>query len=192
VLFRSAYKALVNCIKLQPGQKVLINGGSGGVGTYGVQIAKALGARVTATCGTDNIDFVKSLGADEVIDYKEQDARKLPELFDGVLDAAGKWDFSSVKKILTKNGVYVSTLPSRDVVVGMLASKIFPGKKAYIVSSGSGNRVSQELTAIADMITSGKVRTIIQETISLDEVPKAHEASQKGHARGKTIVRIGA
>jgi NADPH:quinone reductase-like Zn-dependent oxidoreductase len=185
----TAYKALKLQIKLAPGQSVLINGASGGVGTFAVQIAKVLGAKITATCGAENIDFVKSLGADHVIDYKEQDVRTLSEKYDGIFDASAKLNFASASKLLNKNGVYVTTVPDPFTIVG-LATSLFGGKKAYIVSAGSGAHVPEELSAIAEMVVTEQVRVIVAKTVSLDDVSTAHKDSETGHARGKTVIRI--
>ncbi|MBS1953837.1 MAG: NAD(P)-dependent alcohol dehydrogenase [Cyanobacteria bacterium SZAS-4] len=185
----TAYKAFKLQIKLQPGQKVLINGASGGVGSFAVQIAKAMGAKITATCSADNIEFVRSLGADEVVDYKEQDIRTLSEKFDGIFDASAKLNFAAATRMLTKHGVYVTTVPDPFTVLGLLTS-ILGGKKAYIVSAGSGAFVSQELSAIAEMVLSGQVKPIIAKSVSLEEVPDSQKFSEAGHARGKTVIDI--
>ncbi len=186
----TAYKALKLQIKLKPGQSVLINGASGGVGSFAVQIAKVLGAKITATCGADNIEFVKSLGADQVIDYQVQDVRSIKERFDGIFDASAKLNFSLAKPMLNRNGVYVTTVPDPQTILGMATCALFGGKKAYIVSAGSGAHVPEELSAIADMIVSGQIHPIIAKTIKLEDVAKAHEDSEQGHARGKTVVEI--
>ncbi len=186
----TAYKALKSQINLEPGQSVLINGASGGVGSFAVQIAKVLGAKITATCGADNIEFVKSLGADQVIDYKTQDVRNLKEKFDGVFDASAKLNFSSAKPLLNKNGVYVTTVPDPHTILGLVTCALFGGKRAYIVSAGSGAHVADELSAIAEMITTGQIHPIIASTIPLENVPKAHDESEQGHARGKTVVEM--
>lgn len=185
----TAYKAFKLQIKLQQDQSVLINGASGGVGSFAVQIAKAMGAKITATCGADNIEFVKSLGADEVIDYKEQDVRTLSEKFDGIFDASAKLNFAAATRLLKKNGVYVTTVPDPFTLLGVVTS-LLGGKKAYIVSAGSGAFVSQELSAIAEMVVSGQVRPIIAKSVPLEEVPDAQKFSEAGHARGKTVIDI--
>lgn len=185
----TAYKAFTLQIQLKPDQSVLINGASGGVGSFAVQIAKAMGAKITATCGADNMEFVKSLGADQVIDYKQQDVRTLEEKFDGIFDASAKLNFKVASRMLNKHGVYVTTVPDPYTVLGLVTS-LFGGKKAFIVSAGSGAYVQEELSAIADMVVSGKVRPIIAKSVSLEEVPNAQKYSEEGHARGKTVIDI--
>lgn len=185
----TAYKALKLQMKVCSGQSVLINGASGGVGSFAVQMAKEFGAHVTATCGADNIDFVRTLGADDVIDYKKQEVTKLNQKFDSILDASAKLNFAAVRRILKKNGAYVTTVPDPYTLVGLVTS-IFGGRKAYIVSAGSGEFVSQELSEIAALILAEKVKPIITNTVSLENVPAAHAISAEGHARGKTVVEI--
>ncbi len=185
----TAYKAFKLQIKLQPDQRVLINGASGGVGSFAVQIAKTMGVKITATCGADNIEFVKSLGAGEVIDYKEQNVSTMEDKFDGIFDASAKLNFKVASRLLNKHGVYVTTVPDPYTVLGLVTS-FFGGKKAYIVSAGSGAFVQQELSAIAEMVVSGQVRPIIAKSVPLEQVPAAHKYSEDGHARGKTVVDI--
>jgi NADPH:quinone reductase-like Zn-dependent oxidoreductase len=185
----TAYKALKLQIKLQAGQTVLINGASGGVGSFAVQIARSLGAKIVATGGADNLEFVKELGADDVIDYKEQDISKLTQKFDGIFDASAKLNFRIASKMLNKHGVYVTTVPDPYTVLGMLTST-FCRQKAYIVSAGSGAFVSQELSAIAELVLSGQVRPIIAKSISLEQVPEFQKVSEAGHARGKTVIEL--
>ncbi len=185
----TAYKALKQQIKLQSGQTVLINGASGGVGTFAVQIARSIGAKIVATCGADNMELVKELGADDVIDYREQDVARLTQKFDGIFDASAKLNFRVASKMLNKHGVYVTTVPDAYTILGMLTST-FCRQKAYIVSAGSGAFVSQELTAIAELVLSGQVKPIIAKTISLEQVPEFQRVSEAGHARGKTVIEM--
>ncbi|MFN8550708.1 MAG: zinc-binding dehydrogenase [Candidatus Obscuribacterales bacterium] len=142
-----------------------------------------------ATCGADNIDFVKELGADDVIDYKEQDVAKLTQKFDGIFDASAKLNFRIASNMLNKHGVYVTTVPDAYTILGLLTSS-FCRQKAYIVSAGSGAFVSQELSAIAEMVLSGQVKPIIAKSISLEQVPESQKVSEAGHARGKTVIAI--
>lgn len=185
----TAHKAFKHLMNLKPDQSVLINGASGGVGSFAVQLAKIIGAKVTATCGADNIDFVRSLGADEVVDYKTVDVTAFPAKFDGVFDASAKLNFRNACKILKSGGVYVTTVPDPYTVVGMLISFI-RGKKAHIVNAGTGAFISRELSELADFVVVGQLKPIIASTVSLDQVAAAHAQSAQGHARGKVVVSI--
>jgi NADPH:quinone reductase-like Zn-dependent oxidoreductase len=186
----TALKALRQHIGLQPGNKVLINGASGGVGSFAVQIAKADGARVSATCSAPNIQFVQSLGADEVYDYATQDVASLDGQFNGILDASAKLSFASVKHRLIANGAYVTTVPDKRSVLPILLSKVFPGKKAKLVMAGSGANVSQELNDLAQLVIAGRIRPVISKVSSLSEVGQIHEIAERGHTRGKIVVII--
>jgi len=186
----TSLKALKHMINLSAGQSVFINGASGGVGTFAVQIAKVLGARVCATCGANNLDFVSELGADQVYDYKTLDLDQLKDKFDGVFDASAKLSFASAKQLLKRNGTLVTTVPSSETVLAMLISSVLPVSKVHIVLASSGANVPQELTELAELVTSGKVQPIIAQTIALEAVPAAHREAEKGHARGKTVIQI--
>ncbi|HEY9778514.1 MAG TPA: NAD(P)-dependent alcohol dehydrogenase [Planktothrix sp.] len=187
----AALKGLRQLIGQRHQMRVLINGASGGVGTFAVQIAKADGAYVVATCGKNNIDFVKSLGANEVFDYGTFDPRSGSQKFDGIFDVSATMSFSQAKPLLAHDGVYVTTVPDRSSVLPILLSGIpLPGPKAKIVMSQSGNRVSSELLELAQLVASGEIQPIISSTVSLDESPQAQATAEQGHTRGKTVIRI--
>lgn len=183
----TALQALRDLGQILPGHKVLINGASGGVGSYAVQIAKAFNAEVTAVCSTRNVELVQSLGADRIIDYTVQDFTKDTSVYDIIFDAVGKQSFSSCKNSLNPNGVYVTTLPDPDSVVQSVLSFLVPGKKSkLIVAQSSG----QDLAYLKELIEAGKMRSIIEHTYPLSELAAAHAASEQGHVVGKLAIAV--
>jgi NADPH:quinone reductase-like Zn-dependent oxidoreductase len=185
----TALETLKYMMQLRNGDSVLINGASGGVGSFAVQIAKALGVKVYATCSADNLEFVRSLGADEVCDYKQTDVSQLKEKFNGIFDASAKLKYSKVKHLLTSNGMYVTTLPDAPAILATAASWFTP-KKCRIVMVGTGRNVEEELSEFADLVLRNKVRPIIGKTIPLSAVAETHALAEQGHARGKTVIMI--
>lgn len=183
----TALQALRDQGNIQPGQSVLINGASGGVGTLAVQIAKALQAEVTAVCSTKNLELVKSLGADHIIDYKQQDFTQDTELYDIIFDAVGKLSFSHCKRVLKPNGVYVTTLPTPDSVVQIILTALVPGKKAKFVLE---THKSQDLVYLKDLIEAGKIRVVIDRTYPLQELAAAHAYSETERAVGKIAIAV--
>src|ERR1700733_6655349 len=141
----TAYKTFYEHAKLLAGQRVLINGASGGVGSFAVQMAKAIGAVVVATCSESNNEFVRAFGADQILDYGQIDITKIEAKFDCIFDASAKLNFSKIKHLLTKNGSYVTTVPNPDIVLRFLSPFALPGRKVYLVNAGIGARISQEL-----------------------------------------------
>lgn len=183
----TALQALRDLGQILPGHKVLINGASGGVGSYAVQIAKAFKAEVTAICGTQNMELVQSLGADRVIDYTVQDFTKDTSVYDIVFDAVGKQSFSGCKNILKSNGIYVTTLPDPDSVVQSFLTFVVPGKKSkLIVAQSSG----QDLAYLKELIEAGKMRSVIEHTYPLSELAAAHTISEQGHVVGKLAIAV--
>jgi NADPH:quinone reductase-like Zn-dependent oxidoreductase len=187
----TAYKTFHEHAKLLAGQHVLINGASGGVGSFAVQMAKAIGAMVVATCSETNNEFVRAFGADQILDYGQIDLTKLDEKFDCIFDASAKLNFSKIKHLLTKNGSYVTTVPSADMVLGFLSTVVLPGKKVYLVNAGMGARINQELTEITALFGAGKIRSVITHTISFQELAQAHMQAESGHNRGKSVILVG-
>ncbi len=183
----TALQALRNQGKIQLGQTVLINGASGGVGTFAVQIAKALGAQVTAVCSTKNLELVKSLGSERVIDYTQQDFTEDKAQYDIILDAVGKQSFSSCKGVLKPNGVYVTTLPTPDNIVQSVLRTLIPGQKAKIVLESSN---TQDLTYLKELIESGNIRTVIDRTYPLQDLASAHAYSETERAVGKIAIAV--
>lgn len=183
----TALQALRDLGQILPGHKVLINGASGGVGSFAVQIAKALKAEVTGVCSTQNVALVQSLGSDRVIDYTVQDFTKDTSFYDIIFDAVGKESFSGCQNILKPNGVYVTTLPDPDSVVQSVLTFLLPGKKSkLIVAQSSG----QDLAYLKELIEGGKIRSVIDRTYSLEELAVAHAESEQGHVVGKLVITV--
>src|SRR6266700_1364276 len=178
--------------KVQPGQKVLINGASGGVGTFAVQIAKSYGADVTGVCSTRNVDLVRSLGADRVIDYTKEDFTKSADRYDVILDNVANHSLSECRRVLNPKGKYVligggGANESRWLGPGlthafkaMVLSKFVSQQMGMMMADPS----QKDLTVLADLMQSGKVKAIIDRTYKLAEVPEAIRYLEEGHARG--------
>ena len=183
--------------KVQPGQKVLINGASGGVGTFAVQIAKSLGAEVTGVCSTRNVDLVRSLGADHVIDYTKEDFAKGAERYDVILDNVPNHSLSECRSVLTPKGKYVLiggggpndsrwVGPFGRVIKTMILSPFMSQKMGMMMADANHN----DLTILADMMQSGKLKPVIDRTYKLAEVPAAIAYLEQGHARGKVVITV--
>lgn len=183
----TALHALRNQAKVQPGQKVLINGASGGVGTFAVQIAKALGAEVTGVCSTRNLDMVRSIGADHVIDYTKEDFTRSGRRYDLILDNVGNRSFSDYRRALTPGGTH---LPNTGH--GGMGYVI----KAYIFSALMRQHArpflsvpnAEDLLYIKDLIEAGKVKPVIDRTYPMSETHEAFQYLEEEHARGKVVV----
>jgi NADPH:quinone reductase-like Zn-dependent oxidoreductase len=183
----TALQALRDLGQILPGHKVLINGASGGVGSFAVQIAKAFKAEVTAVCSTQNVELVKSLGGDRVIDYTVQDLTKDTSFYDIIFDAVGKESFSGCQNILKPNGVYVTTLPDPDSLVQSFLTFLLPGKKSKLIVAQSNG---QDLAYLKELIEGGKIRSVIDRTYSLEELAAAHAESEQGHVVGKLVIAV--
>src|SRR6266436_4033684 len=193
----TALQALRDKGKVQPGQKVLINGASGGVGTFAVQIAKSLGADVTGVCSTRNVDLVKSLGADHVIDYTKEDFTKSAERYDVMLDNVGNRTLSECKSVLTPNGKYVligGGGASEQGLLGGLGKALWAMLFSKFVNQQMGMMMAdpseKDLTILGDMMQSGKLKAVIDRTYKLSEVPEAIRYLEEGHAKGKVIITV--
>jgi NADPH:quinone reductase-like Zn-dependent oxidoreductase len=193
----TALQALRDKGKVQPGQKVLINGASGGVGTFAVQIAKSFGADVTGVCSTRNVDLVKSLGADHVIDYTKEDFTKGAERYDVMLDNVGNHSLSECRGVLTPHGKYVligGGGASDQGFLGGLGKALWAVVYSKFVNQQMGMMMAdanqKDLTILADMMQSGKVKAVIDRTYKLDQVPEAIRYLEQGHARGKVVVTV--
>jgi len=193
----TALQALRDKGKVQAGQKVLINGASGGVGTFAVQIAKSLGADVTGVCSTKNVDLVRSLGADHVIDYTKEDFAKGEQRYDVILDNVPNHSLSECRRILNPNGKYVMIGgggpndsrwigPFGRVINTMILSPFVSQKMGMMMADPS----QKDLAVLADMMQSGKVKPVIDRTYKLSEVPEAIRYLEQGHARGKVVITV--
>jgi NADPH:quinone reductase-like Zn-dependent oxidoreductase len=183
--------------KVQPGQKVLINGASGGVGTFAVQIAKTLGAEVTGVCSTRNVELVQSLGADHVIDYTKEDFTKGNERYDVILDNVGTQPLSGFRRVLKPNGILViigGGGPNDGKWVGPMVRPIKAKLMAPFTSQKMGMMLAdpsqKDLTVLANMMQSGKLKAVIDRTYKLSDLPDAIRYVEQGHARGKVIIAV--
>ena len=193
----TALQALRDKGKVQSGQKVLINGASGGVGTFAVQIAKSLGADVTGVCSTRNVDLVRSLGADHVIDYTKEDFTKTGQRYDVILDNVGNQPLLSFRRVLIPKGKYVMIGgggPNDQGLIGPLFRPIKAMLLSPFVSQEMGMFMAdtnqKDLAILADLMQSGKVKPVIDRTYKLSEVPAAIAYLEQGHARGKVVITV--
>ena len=173
--------------RIQNGLKVLINGASGGVGTFAVQLAKNFGSEVTGVCSTSNLEMVRTLGADKVIDYTREDFVGNNDAYDIVFDAVGKRSFGQCKRSLTKKGVYLSTVATMPLMMQMLRTSIIGTRKAVFAMPPLRQ---EDLHYLRDVIESGAVKSIIDRRYSLEQAGDAHRYAEKGHAKGKIILSI--
>ncbi len=186
-------QALRDLGRLRAGQRVLINGASGGVGTWAVQIAKALGARVTAVCSTRNLEMARALGADEVIDYTKQDFVEGGARFDLLLDTVGNRSVSDCRKVLTETGTFVSCSGGNSTwrwlfrIGTLLVTSLFTRQrlKTFVVTPNQA-----DLLALKTIIEAGKARPVIERRYPLSEVAAALNHVGEGHTRGQTVLRI--
>ncbi len=193
----TALQALRDVARVQPGQRLLVNGASGGVGTFAVQLGKAFGAHVTAVCSARNAELVRSLGADDVVDYRAEDVASTRQRFDVVLDLVGNRRLRELRQILTERGTLVLSGG------GVFDGGSLVGPMALIIGGGLVGRVvrqrikpfnatptTERLTALARLAESGQVRPVIDRTYALAEVPAAIRYLESEHARAKVVVTV--
>jgi len=192
----TALQALRDRAKVQPGQKVLIIGASGGVGTFAVQIAKAFGAEVTGVCSATKVDLVRSIGADHVIDYQLDDFADGSQRYDVIIDIGGHRSLSDLRRALTPKGTLVLTGGETD---GRWVGGVMPmALRALLLCPFVGQRLlpfmcsenNADLIVLTEMIESGKVTPVIDRTYQLIEVPDAIRYLEDGHARGKVVITV--
>ncbi len=177
------------------GSSVLINGASGGVGSYAVQIAKHLGAEVTAVCSTRNVDLVRSLGADHVIDYTIDDFAAMPRRYDAILDNVGNRSLSDCRRVLTDTGVLVIVSgPKHNKLLGPV-TRVLLAKVRFLIGKQravtfTADETHDELVALADLVDAGTLRSVIDRTYQLDETADAMRYLADGHAQGKIIIDV--
>jgi NADPH:quinone reductase-like Zn-dependent oxidoreductase len=182
--------------QLQAGQKVLINGASGGVGTFAVQIAKAFGADVTAVCSTRNVDQARSLGADRVVDYTQEDFSRNGSRYELILDIAGNRSWSDCKRVLTEDGTWVGVGgPKTNRLWGPLGQTIvrrlvaIPGdRKAVGPFLAKTNR--DDMAVLRDLMEAGKLTPVVERRYDLAELPDAMQYVGDGHAQGKVVITV--
>jgi len=182
----TALQALRDHGKIASGKKVLINGASGGVGTFAVQISSIFGAETTGVCSAANRDFVKGLGADRVIDYGTEDFTKERERYDIIFDAVAKRSFGECKKALKPSGVYISTLPSFSGFLNQYLMGFLSSRKARSIWVKPN---SADMTWMTSHIESGRIKVIIDKVFSLDQAKEALAYSESGRAKGKIVIK---
>jgi NADPH:quinone reductase-like Zn-dependent oxidoreductase len=184
--------------KIQPGQKVLINGATGGVGTFAVQIAKSLGAKVTGVCSTGKVDLVRSIGADHVIDYTKEDFTKGDQRYDVIFDNVNNHSFSDRRRVLTPNGICVlAGIGGAGQHEGQLM-RIAGVLKADLLSRFTDQKFvrygtttnKEDLKLLSDLMQTGKVTPVIDRTYKLSETAEAMRYFEEGHARGKVVITV--
>ena len=188
----TALPFLRDSARLQRGQKILINGASGSIGSIAVQLAKNEGAEVTGVCSTANMEFVHSLGADKVIDYTREDFTGNGEVYDVIFDSVGKSSFTRSKIALTQKGIYLSTVLTFDVLFQMLKTSKTGGKKAAIAFTGlrpATERV-KDLTFLTSLIEAGQIKPSIDKIYSLTQIAEAHRYVETGHKRGVVVITV--
>lgn len=172
--------------QIKEGQKVLVNGASGGVGTFAVQIAKSFGTEVTGVCSTRNLELVRSIGADHVIDYTQEDFTNNGQQYDLIFDAVGNRSASDLKRALTPNGI--ASVAGFTSLRRLFHTMFFGGKKVGMMNTASPNK--KDMNFLKDLIESGKVMPVIDRTYQLSEVPDAIRYLEEGRARGKVIIKV--
>jgi NADPH:quinone reductase-like Zn-dependent oxidoreductase len=189
----TALQALRKKGKVQRGQKVLINGAAGGVGTFAVQIAKVLGADVTAVCSTRNVEMVRSLGADRVIDYTRDDFTKGSQRYDLIFDCMSNHSLSACRRILNANGMWMGIGGPAKVwliLILVLKARVLSGFVSQNFVLFMCKRSKEDLTDLRELMEAGKVTPVIDRRYTLSEVPEAIRYLKEGHARGKIVINL--
>jgi len=173
--------------KIERGKKVLIIGASGSIGTLSVQLAKHYGAEITGVCSTSNLELVGSLGADAVIDYTKEDFTKNGKTYDVIFDTVCKSSFSRCKNSLTKNGIYLVTVPTLAIIFQMLWTSIKGGKKLLF---GGQSTKNEDLVLLKELVETGQIKPIIDRSYSLEQIVKAHRYVDSEHKKGNVIINV--
>ena len=191
----TALQGLRDTGELQPGQRVLINGASGGVGTFAVQIAKALGAEVTGVCSTRNVELVRSLGADHVVDYTREDFTRSDRRYDLLLDVAGSKPWSALRRVLTPQATVVIVGAQKRRVLGPIGhivrlrvASLLRGSQKAVFFIAKTNRADMEV--LRELLESGQVKPVVDRKYQLADTAEAFRYLGEGHARGKIVVTV--
>ncbi|MBI4569050.1 MAG: NAD(P)-dependent alcohol dehydrogenase [Planctomycetes bacterium] len=185
----AALQGLRDQAKVQPGQKVLINGASGGVGPFAVQIAKALGAEVTGVCSTRNVEMIRSIGADHVIDYTQEDFTRGGPRYDVIMDNVASHSLSETRCALTPDGIHIPSsghAGMRWIIAASLTAPFVRGQGKPFVASNN----SADLAVLAELIDAGKVTPVVDRVYPLEKTPEAFRYLDGGHARGKVVIAV--
>lgn len=173
--------------ELKKGDRVLINGASGSVGSYAVQIAKAYGASVTGVCSTRNVELVLDIGADQVIDYKNEKLVDQPHRYDIIFDTVGNLSYKSVKPLLSSEGHFVSTAFNLGLMQAMMMNTFRNGHKVY---TGVTKESRELLDEIKELLRSKRLKAVVEKTYSMEEIKEAHKHAESGHKQGNIILAI--
>lgn len=184
----TALQFLRDKAELQAGEEVLINGASGAVGSYAVQLADYYGAAVTGVCSTDNLELVESLGAERTIDYTKTDFTEHGDRYDVIFDAVGKRSFSQCKPALTDGGRYLTTVPSLDIVVRMVTTR-FGDKQAIFAATGL-SQTRDDLVLLVDLIEAGEIESVVDRRYGLEDIADAHRYVESGHKTGNVVLSV--
>ena len=178
--------------KIQSGQKVLINGASGSIGTSAVQLARYFGAEVTGICSTTNLEMVKSLGADKVIDYTKEDFTKTGQTYDIIFDTVGKRSFSRCKGSLTQKGIYLSPVLGLPLLLQMLWTSKIGNKKAQFSATGLRpvSVLQRLLKELKELVEAKKINSVIDRRFLLEQTAEAHRYVEKGHKKGNVVMTL--
>ena len=179
--------SLLRRANIKPGQKVLINGASGGIGSAAVQIARSLGAEVTGVCSTSKVEFVKSLGVARVIDYTKEDFTQNDRAYDVIFDVLGKSSFSRCRNSLTENGVYLLASFKMPQLWQMLKTSMKRGKKVICALS---SETRADLLDIKELAEAGKIRTIVDKRFPLEQTADAHRYLESGQRVGNVVIIV--
>jgi len=177
---------------IRSGQTVLIYGASGSVGAAAVQLANYYRAKVTGVCSTANLEWVKSLGADQVIDYTQEDFTKNSKTYDIIFDTVGKRSFSECKGSLTNGGIYLTTIPMPVIMLQALWTSVAGGKKAKFAATGlrPTREKAKDLVFLTQLIEAGKLRAVIDRSYPLEQIVDAHRYVEKGHKKGNVVITM--
>ncbi|MCB2208265.1 MAG: NAD(P)-dependent alcohol dehydrogenase [Bacteroidetes bacterium] len=190
--FLTAMPFLRDVGKIKKDQSVLIIGASGSVGSAAVQIAKYFETEVTGVCSTSNVDLVKSIGADTVLDYTKEDFTESVHAYDIIFDAVGKTSFSKAKKSLKKNGVFLEAAFGMGVFTHVLWTSFFGGKKAKIAATGlrPPTERTKDLILLKQLMEEGKIKPVIDKTYPMEKIVEAHRYVDKGHKKGNVVIKV--
>lgn len=178
---------LLKKVDIKSGDKVLINGASGSIGSHAVQLAKHYGAEVTGVCGTPRLQFVISLGADKVIDYTKEDFTQSGETYDLIFDILGKSSFSRCKNSLKKNGRYLLASFKMNHILSMLRTNL-GGRKKVICGMASDKK--EDLVQIRELVEAGIIKEILDKSYPLDQAAEAHRYIEDGHRKGNVVITV--
>lgn len=177
---------------IKSGQRVLIYGASGSVGAAAVQIAKYFGAEVIGVCSSTNFEMVRTLGADNVIDYMKEDFTKTGQVYDIIFDAVGKTTFSHCKSSLKQKGIFLESGIGLGIFPHVIWTSLFGGKKAKIAATGlrSPQERTKDLILLKELMETGKIKPVIDRRYSLEQITEAHSYVEKGHKKGNVVITL--